>query len=383
MDSAARIGAVVQRMTAEGIDLLLVAANGLHTLDLAEPAVHLSGYLSLGESLFLLDQAGAVKLIVSPANDTERLGALQKSFACIATDDPVAALIDLLAGRDAESRAARIATAGFDSLPHTMAERILASASKSVARFDGAFDEVTGPKTSVEVERARRATSIAEQGFRRMIEIASPGMRECDLAVALNSFAKSLGADDNFLMLNASPHNPAVMPSSTRELVPGDILLTEFSPSYQGQFSQICRTCVISQPRAELQEKYDLVVRAMWAGIEVIRPGIPIREVSRAIDGVLSAAGYAEYCKPPHMRRRGHGLGCGSVAPGDVANDNETLLEEDMVFVVHPNQYLPESGYLMCGEPVRVTRTGVETLSTHTAALGVVELGANGSKPCA
>ena len=63
---------------------------------------------------------------------------------------------------------------------------------------------------------------------------------------------------------------------------------------------------------------------------------------------------------------------CGSVAPGDVASNNHTVLEEDMIFVVHPNQYLPETGYLMCGEPVLVTATGVETLSTRTAALNIL-----------
>jgi Xaa-Pro aminopeptidase len=60
------------------------------------------------------------------------------------------------------------------------------------------------------------------------------------------------------------------------------------------------------------------------------------------------------------------------VSPGDVATSHDRILEEDMIFVVHPNQYLPETGYLMCGEPVRVTSTGVETLSKKTAALGVI-----------
>ena len=48
--------------------------------------------------------------------------------------------------------------------------------------------------------------------------------------------------------------------------------------------------------------------------------------------------------------------------------NNDVVLEEDMIFVVHPNQYIPETGYLLCGEPVRVTATGVETLTTRTAA---------------
>jgi hypothetical protein len=50
---------------------------------------------------------------------------------------------------------------------------------------------------------------------------------------------------------------------------------------------------------------------------------------------------------------------------------------------VHPNQYLPEVGYLLCGEPVRVTATGVETVSSRTATLGVVAVGQTGSEPCA
>ena len=42
--------------------------------------------------------------------------------------------------------------------------------------------------------------------------------------------------------------------------------------------------------------------------------------------------------------------------PGDVALDNDTVLEPGMVFMIHPNQYLPETGYLLCGEPVLLTQ---------------------------
>ena len=62
------------------------------------------------------------------------------------------------------------------------------------------------------------ATAIAEKGFDRLIEFARPGMTESAIAVELNCFTKSLGADDNFLMLSCSPHNSAVMPSSSRKL---------------------------------------------------------------------------------------------------------------------------------------------------------------------
>jgi len=45
-----------------------------------------------------------------------------------------------------------------------------------------------------------------------------------------------------------------------------------------------------------------------------------------------------------------------------------------MVFVMHPNQYLPESGYLMCGEPVVVTQQGARALSARPAALDIISV---------
>ena len=39
------------------------------------------------------------------------------------------------------------------------------------------------------------------------------------------------------------------------------------------------------------------------------------------------------------------------------------LLEAGMLFMIHPNQHLPETGYLLCGEPVLLTAHGAEPLT--------------------
>jgi Xaa-Pro aminopeptidase len=197
-------------------------------------------------------------------------------------------------------------------------------------------------------------------------------MSEDALAVELKWHMKSLGAEDNFLLLCAGPHNRAVAPSNGRELAAGDVILAEITPSVGGQLAQICRTVVIGPPSRQLAEKYALVVEAMDHGIAAARPGVPMAEVCRAINAVLEAQGYGEYCHPPHIRRRGHGLGFASVGPGDVALDNATVLEPGMVFMIHPNQYLPETGYLLCGEPVLLTERGAEPLTAQKAALATV-----------
>ena len=221
------------------------------------------------------------------------------------------------------------------------------------------------------------ATEIAEAGYEYLLRTVRPGIVECDLAIDVNFFMRGLGANDSFLMLNCGPRADAVMPSSERVIEVGDLLLCELSPSVAGQFTQVCRTVSIGAPSPTKPGGYALLVEAMREGIARVRPGGTVGDVCLAIDDHLSAAGFAQYSRPPFIRRRGHGLGCGSVAPGDVAVDNSTVLEPGMLFMVHPNQFLPDTGYMMCGEPVLVTETGNEILTRRQSALAVIEASAS------
>ena len=370
MDRNGRIERVLKRMAVDGIDTLVAVSPARHAMARPDAATHLSGYRSLGESALVLHGDGDRRLFITPSLDEERARVRLPDADIVPSDDLAASLKQHLAAHG--NRVGRAATTGLATLPHAFAARVAALVGEDAPAYDDAVFAVTAPKTDAEIDCARRAAQIAEQGFAHLLQIAHPGMRECDLAVQCNLFTRSLGANDNFLMLCAQPHGRAVAASSTRPLAKGDILICEFTPSYEGQFAQICRTASVGTPTDVAQEKYALVVRAMTAGIRAVRPGIPVAAVCGAIDAVLTEAGYGDYCRPPHMKRRGHGLGCGSLAPGDIGVDNQTPLEEDMVFVVHPNQYLPETGYLLCGEPVRVTATGVDPLTTRWAALGTI-----------
>jgi hypothetical protein len=57
-----------------------------------------------------------------------------------------------------------------------------------------------------------------------------------------------------------------------------------------------------------------------------------------------------------------------------VSIDNPTTREAEMFFVIHPNQYLPETGYLLCGEPVLITVHEPELLSHQMASLGEIPI---------
>ena len=357
-----RLTAICAGMAARKLDLIVAVHDGAHFIETPNPVTVISGFKSLGPVICLLDRSGAVTLIVAPAWDAGRAAAACPTARVIGADDVVADL------RDALPAGKTVGTAGLAAAPYGIASRIIVLCPDATEADDIVFD-AAACKTDDEIAWAREATRIAELNYEHLLNIARPGMSEDELAVALRAHSKSLGAEDNFLLLCASPHNRAVAPSNGRPIAPGDIILAEITPSYRGQLAQICRTIVVGEAPELLRRKYDLVVEAMNAGIGVARPGARMADVCAAINKVLEAQGYGEYCYPPHIRRRGHGLGFASMRPGDVALDNDTVLEPGMVFMIHPNQYLPETGYLLCGEPVLMGETQATPLTRRHAAL--------------
>jgi Xaa-Pro dipeptidase len=363
-----RLADILARMREAKLDCIVALHDGAHFIEKPNPVTVITGFKSLGPAAAILRGDGSSSLIVTPAWDVERAGEASPQTRLIIGAHDVA---DALAAELGKTAKAASGLAGMRFLPFSIADRIAAILPGAQPADRLVFDAAR-IKTDEEIANAREATRIAELGYRHMLEIARPGMSEDALAVELKWHMKSLGAEDNFLLLCAGPHNRAVQPSTGRKLQTGDIILAEITPSYRGQLTQICRTVVVGKPSDELKSKYQLVVHAMDEGIAAAKPGVPMAEVCRAINTVLEAEGYGEFCHPPHIRRRGHGLGFGSVRPGDVALDNQTILEPDMVFMIHPNQYLPETGYLLCGEPVVLTEQGAEPLTRQKAALASI-----------
>jgi len=122
---------------------------------------------------------------------------------------------------------------------------------------------------------------------------------------------------------------------------------------------QLCPTVVLGKPAPVLLEKYDLLIHALEESLKQMKAGVPASTITITMNRIISEAGYGKYCSPPYMRSRGHGFGVGSIAPGgEITDSMKAILVKHQVVAVHPNQYIPETGYLACGESVLVTDTG-------------------------
>src|SRR5712691_8015253 len=221
-----RLAAICRRMQEEKLDLLVGLHDGAHFIEKPNPVMVLSGFKSLGPAAVLLRPDGRSDLFVTPHWDAERAAERCPKAHVVGTGDIVEGVASQFS---TNARAANsIGIAGLRFLPSQLAARITAALPQARPADRVVFDAAR-TKTADEIAHARAAARIAERGYERLIEIARCGMSEDELAVALKWHMKTHGAEDNFLMLCAGPHNRAVAPSTGRRLQAGDIILAELS----------------------------------------------------------------------------------------------------------------------------------------------------------
>lgn len=371
MSEDRRVRKVMVAMDRAGLDALIALSGDVHAFQQPNAVMLLTGFRAIGISYVVLRRDGAMTLTVSPAWEADRAGTEARSSHTVGRDDICAAL-----AADIEHLATgnmRLGIVGLDTLGYGDERWLTQLLGARAQRFDQEFLAETRQKSPAEIRNTERATQVAVQGYERLLELARPGVSEIDLAANICGEMADAGADDNFLMLSAARHNRAVRPPGEHRLEAGDIILCEISPSVGGQFSQICRTAMVGQAPEVFAEKYALLQQSFQNGVQAAVPGASVGQVVAAINANLIDAGYGEFCVPPHMRARGHGLGFGSIAPGDLSANSAAVIESDMVFVIHPNQYMPETGYMMCGDPVVITETGARNLAASPASFDQIE----------
>jgi Xaa-Pro aminopeptidase len=351
---ASRITKVRQSMRGKGLQTLLVFDGGRHNFLRMNYVAYLTDFINVGpETLLVVPLEGEPVLYLAPVWDIPR--AQQESWVS-----------DVRPIKDFWTRLpnilGKVGLIGREGMHIDLHDELVRVLNQTPINAKEIIEDIARCKSDFEIERLRRAATIADAGVQALHEEARAGLKEFELAAIVEYKMRSMGAEDNFGMVVAHHHNQALHPPTDRVVQPGDIIIGEITPCVGGLFVQICRTMVLGQPAPVVLEKYAILKKAMGLGLEAARTGAPASDVAAAINGMLIEAGYEKYCRPPFMRVRGHGLGCGSSAPGNLEDENKTILEQGMSYIIHPNQYIPETGYMTLGDTVVMTHSRAESL---------------------
>jgi Xaa-Pro dipeptidase len=359
-DLQMRVAQVQVGMAEQGIGGLIVYYGAQHNMLRTDPILLLADYRVMGPSALLVPRTGEPKLIVSPAWDIARARE-QVALSEISAVDETGLAAAVAAG--ASTLEAPLALTGQEVMPLAFARALYAALGGEPAVGGEVVRATATTRTEIELARVTKAAKIADEGFRCLMDVARVGMPEYELAAEMDTTMQALGSEDNFGLMAAGSHNIAIRAVTDRKLEPGDVIVGEITPCYRGYFAQLCRTFILGEPSDLQREKYDLLLRAQVAGLAAAIPGLPSSGIAKSVNDVIGAAGYAEYCQQPYMRTRGHGLGLGGVVPYDVTENSSPALAVNMTMVIHPNQYIPEVGYMMLGDTVVIEADGPRSLT--------------------
>ena len=229
-------------------------------------------------------------------------------------------------------------------------------------------------RTPHELERMRLGSKVAAVGFRAAEEAIRPGLRETEVAAAIQAAfdaapeAEALGRSYGFFFCmsgaNSATASAAYARTRQRLIEKGDLVMIHANTCADGMWTDITRTYTAGGERVERHETMrTAILAARAAALGAIRPGVPAREVDRATRAVMRAHGFDDKL---FKHATGHGVGY-AAANGDalprIHPESPDGLVKGMSFNVEPAAYFEDYGGMRHCDVIAVGADGPEVLT--------------------
>lgn len=245
--------------------------------------------------------------------------------------------------------------ANMDRMRKALPEALLVSS-------DYLFAELGWVKDKEEIANIRKAVTISDEAFRRILPLIKPGVGENELAAEMEYQMIMLGSEKPAFETIVASGPRSAMPhgiASHRKVRQGEFITFDFGATINGYVSDITRTVVVGKASPRHKHIYNWVLKAQMAGIRKIRAGVMAREVDKACRTIINRSG--------HGKTFGHGTGHGigffiHVGPRLSALSNDKLLSNNVI-TVEPGIYITGWGGVRIEDDVLVTPKGGEVLN--------------------
>ncbi len=163
----------------------------------------------------------------------------------------------------------------------------------------------TQVKTEQEISAMRTAGKMLAAVLKLVQESAKEGMTTKDLADVAAKELKSLGGKPSFLHYGGTVPFPDVIcisvndevvhgiPNTSTILHNGDLLSVDFGVSYEGMVTDAARSFLVGNDgKEQVKQLLQDTEKAMYAGIEALKDGVRVGDISSAVQKVLRSGGY-------------------------------------------------------------------------------------------
>jgi methionyl aminopeptidase len=199
-------------------------------------------------------------------------------------------------------------------------------------------------KNDEQIACLRESGEILAGIFKVLKDYIKPGITPLDIDNLVRKILKEKGAIPSFLGYSDFP--AAVCTSANEKVIhgipnntplkEGDIIGCDIGVTYKGMISDAARTYKVGKVAPDVEKLLEVTKQALMAGIGTIKPGIRVRDISKAITGVIKPHGYGivhSFC--------GHGVGFEVHEEPQIPNNypshgKNPRLKKGMVIAIEP-----------------------------------------------
>ena len=229
--------------------------------------------------------------------------------------------------------------------------------------LDELINKLRAVKTDEEIENIKKAQKIAEDAFNNILKFIKVGVTEKEIALELDFYMLSHGAEAvSFETIAVSGKNssmPHGVPTD-KKIEKGDFITMDFGAMYNGYHSDMTRTVIVGEPSEKQREVYETVLKAQKASLAVLKNGISGFDADKAARDIIDNKGY----KDNFGHGTGHGVGIEIHESPNLSPYSKATLETGNVVTVEPGIYIPNEFGVRIEDMALITEDGCVNLTS-------------------
>lgn len=260
---------------------------------------------------------------------------------------------------------------------HMWAERVL----KIQENFPKAHIELAAPiisairsrKTPNELDFLREAASAIDRVHAQVPKLLKVGRTEEEVGRDISELILAEGhVRVDFVIVasgpnGASPHHEL----SNRVIGAGDPVVVDIGGTMPSGYCSDCtRTYSMGDPGSDYTERYEILQRAQERSTKAVFNGAISHDIDAAGRNELADSDLAQY----FIHRTGHGIGLETHEEPYIGENNQTVIENNMVFSIEPGFYIEGVHGARIEDIVICTPDGPESINNQTRDLVIIEI---------
>lgn len=201
------------------------------------------------------------------------------------------------------------------------------------------IESLRAVKDETEIECIKKAQSIAETAFEKILKFIRPDVTERQVALELNRIMFEEGAEDisfdTIVLSGKNTSMPHGVPSD-KKIQNGEFVLMDFGAVYNGYHSDMTRTVCVGEPSPEMRKVYDIVLKAQLSALDYAKAGITGTQLDKIARDIISEEGYGD-CFGHAL---GHSVGLEIHESPNASPASKTILRAGNIITIEPGIYI-------------------------------------------